>query len=287
MFAGPRWAMNSRRFGLIVCSFFFNGLLILQAATSEFILEGNYPTQNDIISHRISVNGIQKFTEILNLPSWSDLLWIENKIKSLSLDDRTALFNLAIHDLNLQIQVAGRKVINSTGLYSHELVDLKLQLYKIIAKQIIKNLRYDSNLHYRLLSRDMDEIYMTVQQFLHPANEVLNLTFNEKKNLLERIALIPFSRKIVNALVESNDTQLLRSTLLWTENEMKANSNAHLELLDLGYFGSIVQEIRPMFNSIDLKKVTFKFIWKSRDAPAEINLFDLTDFNNILHCHPA
>jgi hypothetical protein len=279
--------MNSRRFGLIVCSFFFNGLLILQAATSEFILEGNYPTQNDIISHRISVNGIQKFTEILNLPSWSDLLWIENKIKSLSLDDRTALFNLAIHDLNLQIQVAGRKVINSTGLYSHELVDLKLQLYKIIAKQIIKNLRYDSNLHYRLLSRDMDEIYMTVQQFLHPANEVLNLTFNEKKNLLERIALIPFSRKIVNALVESNDTQLLRSTLLWTENEMKANSNAHLELLDLGYFGSIVQEIRPMFNSIDLKKVTFKFIWKSRDAPAEINLFDLTDFNNILHCHPA
>lgn len=193
---------------------------------------------------------------------------------SLSTQDQTSLQFLGQFDLARVSSESGRVVMNSTHLFSNQLQDLKFSLYVFLAEQIYNSLISNSSIHIRFLSRDMDELYFAIRLNLWAKRQSGLLSYQQYQNFIKRIKLIPFSRKMVGSLVQKKDPELLLEVLQVSREQM----NQGLELVDLGFFGTIMLDLQPLFTEWGWDKVNFRFVWKAPSAPSQILQFELEPF---------
>lgn len=146
----------------------------------------------------------------------------------------------------------------------------KLELLRVfiheLAMDVIAMAKDNKNYELRLLARDMGPVYRHVEWLLQQKENPLNLSNQEKLEILSRIDYVYASRNVISSLKTSAEAEALLN--------IDSRSNKKYILLDAGFSGSIPKTLEPLLKTFtDQGSIEWRFVWRSPNAPLYIGLW--------------
>lgn len=230
-----------------------------------------------IIFSQAEMSQLEQQLSSLNPPVYN----IEDQVAALDISLFRKLVEIGKQEY-LTYNNRAARIESNRGISLHDLHKVRDKFLKDYTSYTVDHLR-SNDTSLRLLGRDLNIGYHYLLTHLQAAGNPL--TYMNRIELLRRIKLIHLSRKVAMKLEQNaNHTPWVMRLDSGIGIDQSNGMTDHVDLVDLGYDGSIYKRLNHLINS-KRNRYNWSMFWPSSKASNAINKLELTDFEKHVQTH--